>query len=40
VDRRLTADENDFENFSDFDHRITDPNFIIDGTIEWVNLAN
>ena len=40
VDRRLTADENDFENFSDFDHRITDPNFIIDGTIEWVNLDN
>ena len=40
VDRRLTADENDFENFTDFDHRITDPNFVIDGTIEWVNLVN
>lgn len=40
VDRRLTADENDFENFTDFDHRITDPNFVIDGTMEWVNLVN
>jgi guanylate kinase len=40
VDRRLAADENDFENFSDFDHRITDPNFIIDGTIEWIKLLD
>lgn len=39
VDRRLTADENDFENFTDFNHRITDPNFVIDGTMEWVNLV-
>jgi len=40
VDRRLASDENDFENFTDFDHRITDPNFIIDGAMEWINLSN
>lgn len=38
VDRRLAADEKDFENFTDFDHRITDPDFIIDGTLKWVNI--
>lgn len=33
VERRLKADESDFENFTDFDHKITDPEFIIDD--EW-----
>jgi|694.fasta_scaffold81552_3 guanylate kinase len=27
VERRIEADEKDFENFNDFDHRINDPNF-------------
>lgn len=40
VDRRLAADEKDFENFTDFDHRITDPNFVIDGTLAWINITN
>jgi guanylate kinase len=39
AERRLATDEKDFENFTDFDHRITDPNFVIDGTLSWINLA-
>ena len=30
VERRMEADEKDFENFTDFDHRIVDSNFSID----------
>lgn len=40
AERRLATDEKDFENFIDFDHRITDPNFVIDETLEWINLSN
>jgi len=40
VDRRLSADEKDFENFTDFDHRIADPNFVIDGTLKWIKLLD
>jgi len=40
VDRRLSADEKDFENFTDFDHRITDPNFVIDGSLRWIKLLD
>jgi guanylate kinase len=38
VDRRLAADERDFENFTDFDYRINDPNFIIDSEFVRINL--
>jgi guanylate kinase len=40
VERRLAADEKDFENFTDFDARITDPNFNIEGELKWINLSN
>jgi len=36
VDRRIEADEKDFENFNDFDHRIEDSNFSIDD----INIRN
>lgn len=36
VERRLKTDEFDFKNFSDFDHRITDPNFRFDEA--WIDL--
>lgn len=36
VDRRLRADESDFQNFCDFDHRITDPNFRFETA--WIDL--
>lgn len=38
VERRLKADDGDFENFKDFDHRITDPEFSIDE--EWALVEN
>ena len=38
VERRLRADDMDFENFTDFDHRITDPEFRVDG--EWASVDN
>ena len=36
VERRLKADELDFGNFSNFDHRITDPDFRFE--IGWIDL--
>ena len=36
VERRLEADDLDFENFTDFDHRIVDPEFIIEG--DWTDV--
>ena len=38
VNRRLEADEEDFRNFVDFDYRITDPHFRIEG--DWADLRN
>ena len=38
VERRLKADDEDFENFNDFDHRIVDPEFSIDE--EWASVEN
>ena len=38
VDRRLDADELDFKGFTDFDHSITDPNFVVEG--DWADLLN
>jgi guanylate kinase len=38
VNRRLQADEDDFRNFVDFDYKITDPDFRIEG--DWANLRN
>lgn len=37
VERRLRTDEEDFSNFSDYDFRITDPNFVVGSEI-WFNL--
>ena len=38
VERRLKADDEDFENFNDFDHRIVDPEFSIGE--EWASVEN
>lgn len=40
VERRLAADEKDFENFTDFDARITNPDFkdlVIEGNLSWIS---
>ena len=34
VERRLAADKNDFENFSDYEARLTNPDFTIDTLME------
>lgn len=36
VNRRLESDKKDFENFTDFDYKITDPNFKLD--VEWADV--
>lgn len=37
VERRLLADEKDFENFTDYDYRITNPDF--EASEEWIDVA-
>lgn len=38
VERRLLADGRDFENFMDYDYKITDPNFV--PSEHWLEIAN
>jgi guanylate kinase len=38
VERRLIADEKDFENFIDFDHRINDPDFNINEILDSLKI--
>ena len=38
VERRLKADNRDFENFCDFDHRITNPNFTLEEIEEEIKI--
>lgn len=38
VERRIQADEKDFENFINYDYRITDPEFNPDE--EWLRISN
>jgi guanylate kinase len=40
VDRRLESDEKDFENFTDFDHKIDNPNFDIDEILGISEIRN
>jgi guanylate kinase len=37
IERRLEADDLDFENFTNFDYRIVDPEFIING--DWADVG-
>ncbi len=38
VERRLKADDRDFENFCDFDHRIINPNFTLEEIEEGIKI--
>jgi hypothetical protein len=38
VERRLIADEKDFENFIDFNHRINDPDFNINEILDSLKI--
>ncbi len=40
VERRLAADDKDFENFIDFDSRITDPDFNIECELKLIKSSN
>jgi len=40
VERRLAADDKDFENFIDFDSRITDPDFNIERELKLIKSSN